>query len=214
MEGALVGVLAAAALLPLLGAARSLSMHRHPPDVALVCGGCVERELAAVRAGGSCRPRVRATVVSSGACDLARLDGARAPGDAPVLEDRRAMCTVSNMTSLLRDFRRARVRHVLVLTSAEHAPRAFSAAQIVFRAYGIAVSCQRVPVQHDRSGEGREAMWRVVRDAVRALLFALVGADMGVAKLTRWIHPERERASREWNAHRPSLHLPARRAAS
>jgi hypothetical protein len=65
------------ALLPLVRAARSLSMHPHPHDIVLVCGRDAARELASVRLRGSGTSPVRAILVSSGACDLARLERAR-----------------------------------------------------------------------------------------------------------------------------------------
>lgn len=53
--------------------------------------------------------------------------------------DRRAVCTVSNCTSLVRDLRRRKVRRLLLVTSGYHLPRAMGVARIVFGAESICV---------------------------------------------------------------------------
>lgn len=173
--------------------------QRHPPDLILVPGGVRERECAAVRFG-RCggHARVRAIVISSGVCDLLELQRCSTDGERlPVITDRRANCTVSNFTSMLSDLIASHVRHVLVLTSAEHAPRAFAVAHVVLRAHGIAVSCRALPPLGKR--DAVESRGRALRDVLRSLMFALCGADLGsVGAVIRRVHPDRARASHEW----------------
>lgn len=170
-----------------------------PPDIVFVPGGDVEREIAAVRMG-STLSGIRAIIVSSGACDLAELEGCRAPAARriPILIDRRAVCTLTNFSSVASDLVWARVRHALVVTSEEHANRAFAVARIVFRGHGIGVTCRRVGRRR-----ASEPAWRVVRDAVRAVVSVLLGAgalDSLALALTKGLHPDRARASSEWLA--------------
>lgn len=204
IDGPVILALCAALSCPLLLAlwriTQSWRSHNHMPDIVLVPGGDADRELAAVRIGS--HSRVRAIVVSSGACGLAELEGALVE-KVPILIDRRAVCTVSNFTSLVHDLVQSRVKHVLVLTSEEHAQRAFAVARIVLGSHGIVVSCERVPL--DKPGERRtcEPAWRVTRDVIRAAVFVLLGAEAAwlTRPLIQFVHGQhRARDSREWLA--------------
>ncbi|NET51403.1 MAG: YdcF family protein, partial [Merismopedia sp. SIO2A8] len=52
--------------------------------------------------------------------------------------DRRAVDTVTNFTSLVADFKSRKIKHLYLITSAFHMPRAKAIATIVFGSQGIA----------------------------------------------------------------------------
>ena len=104
-----------------------------------------------------------------------------------VTVDDSATDTVSNFTAAWPLLTALGARHVLVLTSAGHAPRASAVAALTLGARGVGATV--VPL---RSGGGAaESRLRLLRDAARALLWALTGVHGGA--LGRLAHPERFR---------------------
>lgn len=102
-----------------------------------------------------------------------------------VTADDAATDTVSNFTTASPLLAALHAQHVLVLTSAPHAPRAAAVAALALGACGVAATV--VPLRC--GGGGAESRLRVLRDAARALLWALTGAHGGA--LGRLAHPER-----------------------
>lgn len=84
--------------------------------------------------------------------------------------DYRAKDTVTNFTTLVAPFKQRQIRHVFLITSAYHMPRAKTIATVIFGSQGIVVSPIAIP-----STEPRESTWRIGRDAARSILWILTG---------------------------------------
>lgn len=94
--------------------------------------------------------------------------------------------TLTNLTCIAAELKARGYRHLYMITSAHHMPRALSIGRIVLGRHGIAVT--PLPVA---SGEAsKESLLRILRDALRALLWAITGIT-GPEKI---IHPT-QRAS-------------------
>ncbi|KAK3244918.1 hypothetical protein CYMTET_45493 [Cymbomonas tetramitiformis] len=189
-------------------------MFQHPPEAVLVLGGDGEREqLAAALAAGSypgqlpsvvystslaqdSRSSIRSTLcaalpiyVSSGHDNVGEvLSNAGVPSER-VHVDVRAVDTVTNFTTLVSDFQRREVRHVLMVTSEYHVQRAIVVGSLILGSRGIAMSAISLPSTRYANGERRESLFRVARDAARALLWIFTGFHGG--SLGRMWHPER-----------------------
>ena len=83
--------------------------------------------------------------------------------------DYRATDTVSNFTSLVKDFQR-QYQHIYLITSDFHMPRAKAIANIVLGSRGIAFTA--VPIPSDRA---KESSLKIVRDSGRCLFWILTG---------------------------------------
>lgn len=74
--------------------------------------------------------------------------------------DRQAVDTVTNFTTLVQSFREHRIRHLYLITSDYHMPRAQAIAQIVLGSHGIAVTPLSVP--SNKRPESSLRLWRDV----------------------------------------------------
>ena len=179
---------------------------RPPPSVLVILGGDRSRELAVARAA-VCLPTVTLVVLSSGAASEEELQSAIGDRHVNVMVDRTAVDTVTNFTTLAEGLAAAGVDAVVVGTSASHARRAVAVGRIVLGAVGVhLVHMVSVP---EGSAGGDEAWWRLVRDVLRALLWALVGVHGG--SVTGYVHPARVMAVRAWRECRRTMTFPARR---
>ncbi|TFJ81556.1 hypothetical protein NSK_006807 [Nannochloropsis salina CCMP1776] len=175
-------------------------------DAVLVLGGDRHRELTAVRLfmAGQLEslhpPPARAHAfspaihldydqiplfVSSGALSPDELPPATLHPFRRIVLDRRALCTLTNFTSLLPTFRAAKIRHVLVVTSQSHLSRAMTVGRIVLRSQGIRVCGLGV-----EDGGGEEGWGRRGRDALRASWWVWTGWEG--REVVRWAHPTRK----------------------
>jgi uncharacterized SAM-binding protein YcdF (DUF218 family) len=108
---------------------------------------------------------------SSGDPGLVRiLKRAGAPAEN-IHYDGTATDTLTNFTTLVGEFRKNKIRRVLVVTSHEHIPRAAAIARIVLGSRGIAWDFDPVPP----GGMGVEPQAQVLRDYVRAQVWCLTG---------------------------------------
>ncbi len=129
-------------------------------------------------------------VLSSGASD-ARAFYAAGVASSRLLVDNSAVDTLTNVTTSLTHVRAALCTHVVVATSAYHAPRAAAVAHLVLGARGVATTV--VPLSHaGEATQPRESALRVARDVVRAACWALTGMHGG-EWACRLLHPERFR---------------------
>ncbi len=80
--------------------------------------------------------------------------------------DYSASDTVTNFTTLVAPLQQQHIRHVFLITSEYHMPRARTIATFVFGSQGIAVTPIASP-----SNEPQESVWRTVRDAGRSILW-------------------------------------------
>ena len=84
--------------------------------------------------------------------------------------DYRATDTVSNFTSLVKDFKQQNYQHIYLITSDFHMPRAKAIAFFVLGSHGIAYTPIAVP-----SSKPSEPKLKVVRDTARAVLWLITG---------------------------------------
>ena len=146
-----------------------------PPQMILVLGGDADREEAAARLA---RADGLPVVVTGGTNpEYAHWLFLQKEGLPPrqVQLDYRARDTMSNFTSLVDDLRKARIRHALLVTSADHMERALLVGRIVAGSRGIhltpvPVSCGDLCVV-----EGRRLLWG---DGARAALWVISGQDI------------------------------------
>ncbi|MGA1621111.1 MAG: YdcF family protein [Synechocystis sp.] len=82
--------------------------------------------------------------------------------------------TVTDFTCSVDDLRRHRIRHVYLVTSDFHIPRAMAIAWWVFGSRGIIVTPYPVPCAGGQCGPP-ESRWRILRDQVRSVLWLLTG---------------------------------------
>lgn len=161
----------------------------------LILGGSRERELAACRewARGS-----RVVLLSSGSLPHRELSAAvdRATGGlVESVVDRSALDTVTNFTSVAPILAAAGVTSVVVATESAHALRARIVGLIVLSRYGIRAAMRTVDVS-DAKSVAPEGCWRVLRDALRAVLWSVTGFD-GRSLVAR-AHPRRADDVRAW----------------
>ncbi|MCL1470630.1 YdcF family protein [Argonema antarcticum] len=84
--------------------------------------------------------------------------------------DRRAVDTVTNFTTLIADFKSRQIKHLYVITSAYHMPRAKAIATLILGSQGIAFTPVSIP-----SGEAPESWQRILRDIGRSLVWIVTG---------------------------------------
>jgi uncharacterized SAM-binding protein YcdF (DUF218 family) len=89
--------------------------------------------------------------------------------------DYRATDTLSNFTSVVDELKRAKVRHVLLVTSSDHMNRALLVGRLVAGSRGIALTPVAVPCGQRCEPEGRRKVWG---DGLRAALWVLTGRDL------------------------------------
>ena len=87
-----------------------------------------------------------------------------------VFIDRRAKDTVTNFTTLVKDFQKQKIRHLYLITSDYHMLRASAIGTIVLGSKGIAFTSISVPGK-----EPQESQLRVLRDTTRALVWMVTG---------------------------------------
>jgi uncharacterized SAM-binding protein YcdF (DUF218 family) len=105
--------------------------------------------------------------------------------DAGILEtqfhlDRRATDTVTNFTSLVEDFKKQDIKHLFLITSDFHLPRAKAIAFFVLGSHGITVTSVSVPSNHSP-----ESWLIIIRDASRALFWIITGHTGASLKVFR-----------------------------
>ncbi len=166
------------AVVSLLWLSRGLWLPPAPaPQLILVLGGDVERE----RVAGALAKRDGLPVLVSGGSnpEYATWQFGRQGLDVGRVQlDYRATDTLSNFTSVVDELKRAKVRHVLLVTSRDHMARALRVGRIVAGSRGIALTPVEVPCGNRCMPEGERKVWG---DTARAALWVLTGRD-----LKRW----------------------------
>ena len=84
--------------------------------------------------------------------------------------DSRASDTVTNFTTLVADFEQRNIRHIYLVTSDFHMPRAKAIATLVLGSRGIAFTTISVPSDYPK-----ENTLKILRDSGRSLLWILTG---------------------------------------
>jgi uncharacterized SAM-binding protein YcdF (DUF218 family) len=144
---------------------------REPPSAIVVLGGGIQRELHAADIARS-RPQL-SVIVSSGSprpCLYGYFTEQAQVAWDRVTADYWATDTLTNFTATLPLLRRGGHRHVLLVTSESHLPRARLLASIVWGSHGIAFDPATV-----RGRTNEESNLRTLADGARALLWVIVG---------------------------------------
>lgn len=84
--------------------------------------------------------------------------------------DRRAVDTVTNFTSLVKDFKSRKIQHLYLITSDYHILRAKAIATFILGSKGITFTPVSVP-----SERAPESWLRILRDITRAILWIFTG---------------------------------------
>jgi len=145
-----------------------------PPQLILVLGGDLDRE----RVAGSLARRDGLPVLVSGGSNPEYATwqfGQQGLDAARVHLDYRATDTLTNFTSVVDELRRAKVRHVLLVTSSDHMNRALLVGRMVAGSRGITLTPVAVPCGTRCLPEGRRKVWG---DGLRAALWVLTGRDL------------------------------------
>ena len=175
MAPLLLGLLAGSGIAGLLWLSRGLWQPAPPPpQLILVLGGDVERE----RVAAELAERDGLPVLVSGGSNPEYahwLFGRRGLDQGRVQLDYRATDTLTNFTSIVDELRRAKVRHVLLVTSSDHMPRAMLVGRLVAGSRGIGLTPVEVPCGARCSPEGWRKVWG---DGARAALWVLTGRDL------------------------------------
>ena len=140
----------------------------------LVLGGDVERE----RVAAELAERDGLPVLVSGGSNPEYahwLFGRRGLDQGRVQLDYRATDTLTNFTSIVDELRRAKVRHVLLVTSSDHMPRAMLVGRLVAGSRGIGLTPVEVPCGARCMPEGWRKVWG---DGARAALWVVTGRDL------------------------------------
>lgn len=150
----------------------------------LALGGDVRREHYAIALAESQEFRNCTLYLSSGILDSSYL-GLQRLGPRAVT-DRSAVDTVANFTTLLPYIRKAKQTEIVCVTSASHLRRAGIIGRIILGSQGIRLRMRSVP---GTENEESESIFRVARDALRAVLWTLTGFTGESVAL--WWHPDR-----------------------
>ena len=145
-----------------------------PPQMILVLGGDVERE----RVAGELARRDGLPVLVSGGSNPEYahwLFGRQGLDAGRVQLDYRATDTLTNFTSIVDELKRAKVRHVLLVTSSDHMERAMLVGRLVAGSRGIGLTPVAVPCGERCQPEGWRKIWG---DGARAALWVLTGRDL------------------------------------
>lgn len=157
--------------LAILPARMAMARLVHPePQGILVLGGSPSREVFAAKMARSL-PDIPIWLSTGEPYQESRQIFAKAQVDwQRVHHDTRAVDTVTNFTSLVKDIQRQEIRHLYLVTSSYHMSRASAIATVVLGSRGIAFT----PVWVGGYGKS-EAQYRTVRDTVRAIAWIFTG---------------------------------------
>ena len=169
-------------------------------DVLLILGGSEQRELACARLHSG----EALLILSSGAAREEDLASAARIDRSRVVVDARAVCTITNFTTLADELARAGCRSVCVATSPAHMRRAYAVGCLCLGSRGMAVRRKVCGSKDDPSSAG-ESVLRTVRDLLRSFLWLLSGWDGG--GVAGWWYPDRRRMAAEATAGLPSLYI-------
>ena len=140
------------------------------PQAIFTLGGCSDREHFTAQFAQA-HPSLEIWVSSGSPPNLAR-EIFRTVGisDQRVHLDYRATDTVTNFTSLVKDFKSQNIQHLYLITSDFHIPRAKTIATFVLGSQGITFTSISIP-----SNKPRESLLRIIRDGGRSLVWMITG---------------------------------------
>ena len=141
------------------------------PQAILTLGGGKEREKAAAQlAQDNLNMKIWVSSGSLHPQEAYTLFKAFGIGENRLYLDYRASDTVTNFTTLVKDFQQNKIRHIYIVTSDYHMPRAKAIATIVLGSQGIAFTPISIASDHPQ-----ESPLKIWRDGSRSLLWIFTG---------------------------------------
>ena len=153
---------------------RKALLDHSPPQIVLVLGGDVDRE----RMGAKLARQFDLPLLVSGGSNREYADWVMQQEGLPkerVQLDYRARDTLGNFTSIVDDLQRRNVRHVLMVTSEDHLPRAMAVGQVVAGSRGIHLTGVPVACTPECRDEG---VLKRTGDWLRAVVWVATGHDL------------------------------------
>ena len=149
----------------------AIALMQYPQPQAILClGGYHQREVLAAKLASQ---NSNLTIwVSSGSDNKITnkiFQNAGIPLSRYFL-DNRATDTVTNFTTLVEDFRKNHIKHLYLITSDFHMPRARAIGTIILGSQGIAFTSMQVSTKRDR-----EPKVKILRDIGRSILWIFSG---------------------------------------
>ena len=146
---------------------------RHQPQAILVLGGDPKRDALAAKLALQ-NPQLKIWVSSRSKHENSSqiFSNAGIPPQRYFL-DRRATDTVTNFTTLVEDFRQHQIKHLYLVTSDYHMPRARAIATIILSSRGIAFTPVTLVISRKQARD--ESTGKMLRDIVRSLIWILSG---------------------------------------
>ena len=153
---------------------RSALFDRSAPQLVLVLGGDVDRERVGARlarelelpllvSGGS-NPEYATWLIQDEGLEVERVE-----------LDYRAQDTLGNFTSLVDELQDRQVKHLLLVTSADHLARSMAVGQVVAGSRGIHLTGVPVACEPRCVSESSLKTWR---DWIRAVAWVATGRDL------------------------------------
>lgn len=148
----------------------AVASHQAPkPQAILMLGGGVDTEEFTAQFAN--HPSLNIWVSSGSSCDKAN----KVFREAGISEERinldyRAVDTVTNFTSLVEDFKKLNLKHLYIITSDFHLPRAKAIATFVLGSHGITFTGVSVPSQ-----QPKESLLHISRDIFRSIFWIITG---------------------------------------
>lgn len=149
----------------------------------LVLGGGSDREVYAANFAKN-HPNLPVWLSTGKPLDQAKQNFQTADIDLQRIHlDYRAVDTVTNFTTLVDDFESQNIKHVYLITSDFHLPRATAIASIVFGSRGITFTTISVP-----AARKTEPRIKILRDSLRGLVWIFTGKTGASLNPRQWKH--------------------------
>jgi len=140
------------------------------PQAILMLGGGSDREKFTAKFAQN-HPSLNIWVSSGVSCKNANeIFGKAGISEERINLDYRAVDTVTNFTSLVKDFEKLNIKHLYIVTSDFHLPRAKAIATLVLGSHGITFTPVSVPSQ-----QSLESSLHISRDILRSIFWIITG---------------------------------------
>ncbi|MBU7586820.1 MAG: YdcF family protein [Nostoc sp. TH1S01] len=155
----------------------AIAQHQTPkPQAILTLGAWTDREKTAAEIA-SWYPSLDVWVSSGTPPELVQpIFQAAGVSKSRLHLDYRAVDTVTNFTTVIPEFQRRNIRHIYLITSEFHMPRAKAIATVILGSQGIAFTPISVPSENPK----QENVLPTIRDIGRSLVWIFIGCGISV----------------------------------
>jgi len=148
------------------------------PQAILTLGAWTDREKAAAKIA-HWNPSLEVWVSSGTPPELVQpIFRAAGVSNSRLHLDYCAVDTVTNFTTIIPAFQRRNIRHIYLITSEFHMPRAKAIATLILGSQGIAFTPISVPSENPK----KETIFPIIRDLGRSLLWIFIGGTGASSK--------------------------------